>query len=162
MKKSLLVAVVGAALLSLLLGSCATIVSGTKESVSIKSTPPGTVKVTASNGQVFYTGSTPKRLRLPRGNTYTVEVTVPGYKSQTIQITHGFNNWFIGNIIFGGIPGGVVDAIDGAMWTLEPSTIDLRLVKKGGSGQNAVALVGRALNRKGEPVEFVLPLTPIN
>ena len=84
---------------------------------------------------MFYAGDSPAIVKLPRKHSYTVTVQAGGYASQTLVITREFNAWFVGNILFGGIPGGIVDAITGAMWNLEPSSSDGDPGARIGAGQ---------------------------
>lgn len=161
MKKSFVYAGLAIAALSLVLSSCATIISGTKEKISINSSPQGTVKVTGNDGKVYFNGSTPANPKLPRSHTYTLVFKVNGYKSKTIQLTHGLNGWFFGNLLFGGIPGGAVDAIDGAMWKLEPSSINVQLQTAMLNGQKHLAFVVRGIDANGKAEKLILPMEPI-
>lgn len=111
------------------LASCASIVSGTKQEISVKSTPTeAEVIVTGSGGQVAFTGKTPAVAELPRKSEYDVEIKLAGYQTETVHIAKGFNGWYLGNIICGGIIGLIVDAVNGAMYKLEPGEISVNLM----------------------------------
>ncbi len=101
------------------LAGCATIVSGTTESISITSQPSG--------ANVFIDGSThgrtPTSVELKRRKGHSVRVEMDGYEAFERAITTKANGWIWGNIIFGGIPGLIVDLATGAIHDLEPNHI---------------------------------------
>jgi len=79
------------------------------------------------------TGTTPTTVTLKKsdgswfgGKTYLVKVAKEGYETQTIQINHQANGWYIaGNLIFGGLIGWfIVDPLSGAMYNLTPDQIN--------------------------------------
>jgi hypothetical protein len=109
------------------LNSCATIISGTQQEVTVSSTPKAKIEIKADSGLLVYAGDSPAIVELPRKYSYTVTVQASGYSSQTLIISKQFNAWFLGNLLLGGIVGGVVDAITGAMWNLEPSVVAVTL-----------------------------------
>ncbi len=143
-----------------LLGSCATIISGTSQEVSLSSTPRAKIEIKANTGIVYYSGDSPVVVKLPRKYSYTVTIQAGGYASQTVLITKQFNAWFIGNIIFGGIPGGVVDAITGAMWNLEPSLLAVTLERVSARGQQQLELVFTSLDEQTRGQTLRIPLQP--
>jgi len=49
-------------------------------------------------------GTTPQVIQLPRKNEYSIEFSVPGYRSQSIALTKGVNGWVFCNFIIGSIP----------------------------------------------------------
>jgi hypothetical protein len=77
---------------------------------------------------------------------------------QTIIISKQFNSWFVGNILFGGIPGGVVDAITEAMWNLEPSIVTISLESVSVHGRQEVQVVFTSLDddKKGNSLRIPL------
>ena len=96
------------------LSGCATITSGTDQSIQVDSTP-GKAQVRL-NGATF--GTTPTRLTLARKNrTATVELQLAGFETHKIELERKVNGWVWGNIIFGGLIGLAVDATTGAMYT---------------------------------------------
>ena len=135
-----------AALSIALANSCATIISGTGQEVSVSSVPRAQIQIKADTGMVFYAGDSPVIVKLPRKHSYTVTVQAGGYASQTLVITREFNAWFVGNILFGGIPGGVVDAITGAMWNLEPSSLTVTLERVSAQGKQGLEVVFTSLD----------------
>src|SRR5215204_545131 len=78
-----------------LASGCASIAGGgSNQPVSFSSTPAGaTFTVKSSSGIQMAQGTTPSTVRLPRKNEYQVEITVPGYKPQTLALTKGLNGW---------------------------------------------------------------------
>lgn len=102
---------------------CATIVSGKTQDVMIKSDPPGaTIRI-----DEIVSGTTPMMANLVRKKRHNITVTKEGYQEVSRATTRGFNGWYIGNIIFGGIIGLIVDPITGAMYDVEPEEIIVSL-----------------------------------
>jgi hypothetical protein len=122
--------VASAAAASILLSSCASIVSRPSRDVSIQSTPPGlSFAVINKHGETIHTGSTPQIVNLSaRGGyfvpaKYTVQVSRAGKVVGTQQVTAGMNGWYAGNIILGGLVGLlIVDPLTGAMYRM-PATV---------------------------------------
>lgn len=117
------------------LPNCATIVSGTKQDITLNSNPPG-ADVRVFQGRVIgsvdgfpevASGNTPVVVSLQRDKQYTVIAEAPGYKQARMVVDQNFNGWVLGNIIFGWILGGAIDYLSGAWWRLNPDTIALRL-----------------------------------
>jgi len=124
--------VANAAIASLLLSSCASIVSRPSRDVSIQSTPSGlSFSVINKRGETIYSGTTPQVVNLSaRGGyfvpaKYTVQVSRSGKVVGTQQVTAGINGWYAGNIILGGLVGLlIVDPLTGAMYRM-PATISV-------------------------------------
>lgn len=120
--------------LVLILTGCASVVSGTKQKVTINSTPPGAkVTVTDWKGTITET-NTPALLRLKRGKGYftgafyKVRVEADGYKPSEMWLNPKLNGWYAGNVLLGGVIGLVlVDPATGAMYSLKPNKLDLVL-----------------------------------
>jgi len=112
-----------------LLASCATITRGTTDTLVISSTPAG-ADVKLDNGM---TGKTPTSFKLPRDKDVIVSITKDGYEPVevrvTSQISGGGGAGMAGNILFGGIIGGAVDAGSGAMNDLVPNPVSVTLVE---------------------------------
>ncbi len=142
------------------LNSCATIISGTGQEVSVSSTPRAKIEIKANTGMIYYSGESPAVVKLPRKHSYTVTVQAGGYASQTLLISKQFNAWFIGNIIFGGIPGGVVDAITGAMWNLEPTLLAVTLERVSAQREQQLEVVFTSLDEQTRGQSLRIPLRP--
>ncbi len=158
MKKTLLALSIILTVITLF--GCASIVKGTKEDVSVTSNPSAHVVITAKSGEVFFDGYSPVTTSLPKKNEYTVKVTIDGYQDQIVQITKEFEMWTIGNILCGGIIGLVVDAVDGAMWKLEPNEINVSLVTVEADTEETVYLVFHALDASGQLRSHAVPFLP--
>ena len=116
--------------LSGLLVSCATIISGTSQSVSINSTPDeAKVTIKTTGGNVVFNGTTPTTAQLERKNAYNVTLELSGYQTEQIHLSKGLNGWIVGNIICGGPLGLLIDAINGAMYELQPGQIRINLTQ---------------------------------
>lgn len=103
--------------------SCATIISGSKQAIKFTSTP--------SEATVFIdeveVGKTPFETKLERKRGYNVMIKLEGYKPYETKLTKEFNAWYLGNILFGGIIGLVIDPITGAIYNLTPKQINAQL-----------------------------------
>ena len=119
-----------------LMSGCATIIHGSKQSVSIASNP-SSATVTIDNQDQ---GKTPLTIKLERKDHHTVKVELPGYLAYETKFTRKVDGWIAGNIIFGGLIGLAVDAITGGMYKLTPdqiqadlksNTTSLRTIKDG-------------------------------
>ena len=72
-------------------------------------------------------GKTPFETKLERKREYEVEIRLEGYEPYKTKLTKQFNALYIGNIVFGGIIGLVVDPITGAIYKLTPNEINAQL-----------------------------------
>ncbi len=110
--------------LSILLTSCATIVSGSKQTVKFTTTPVA-AKVFVNNVQI---GVTPFEAKLKRSvKTHNVKIVLDGYKPYETKLTRKFNAWYIGNIAFGGLIGIVVDLSTGAVYKISDEEVNVTL-----------------------------------
>ena len=122
MKKSILLSF--SALL--LMSSCATIVCGSKQMIQFDSTPKAAL-VTVDGVAI---GRTPFQAKLKRGENHTVVITLDGFKTYETKLTRKFNGWYIGNIVFGGLIGIIVDPITGAIYDLSSDRVYAELDNK--------------------------------
>ncbi|MDP3406387.1 MAG: translation initiation factor 2 [Brevundimonas sp.] len=103
----------------------------------MQSTPPG-ARVSTSNG--FQCEATPCTFRMPRKDAFRATISLDGYVTQNVEVVTGISGGggtaMAGNLIFGGIVGGVVDASSGAMNDLRPNPLIVQLVTP---AQKAVA-----------------------
>jgi len=103
---------------------CATIVHlGSNEGLMIKSEPAG-AKVVIDGAD---RGVTPLEVEVERKRSHTVVLSMGGYRETTQKVESGLSWWLAGNAVFGGVIGLVVDVLGGGGYTIEPSTIDLKL-----------------------------------
>lgn len=112
-----------------LLAGCATVTRGTKQKYAIASEPPG-ANVRLSTGEMCMT---PCNLKLRRKDGFTATIEKAGYSVQTHQVASkvaggGVGAATVGNFLLGGIIGAGVDATNGSMRTLYPTSIMATLV----------------------------------
>jgi len=140
---------------------CATIISGTKQSIGVNSSPTNAEVVIMTKGGIkVFSGRTPASAPLQRMNEYMVTVSMSGYQDQTIWITHSFNGWVIGNLICGGVLGLVVDAVSGSIWNLEPDSIIVTLVVAMRDGRPTHYAVLGMLDDQGQLRTLAVPMIP--
>ena len=111
--------------LTLLLSSCATIISGSKQNVKFSS-DPSTATIFIDEVEV---GKTPFEIKLERKSEHRVMIKLEGYQNYETKLTKKFNGWYLGNIIFGGLIGLIIDPITGAMYNLTPNEINAQMNK---------------------------------
>lgn len=111
--------------LTLLMSSCATIVSGSKQKVKFSSNP--------SSATIFIdeveVGKTPFEIKLARKMEHSVLIKLEGYQTYKTNLTKKFNAWYIGNILVGGLIGIIIDPITGAIYNLTPNEINAEMNK---------------------------------
>ncbi|MGM0635674.1 MAG: PEGA domain-containing protein [Bacteroidota bacterium] len=103
----------------LLLTSCATMVSGSRQKVGISSNP--TLARVYLNG--VEVGKTPIQKNLKRNQEYVLTLKIEGYKTYSTVIQRKFNARYLGNLFFPGPIGLIIDPITGAMYKLQPFEI---------------------------------------
>jgi hypothetical protein len=111
--------------LALLATNCATIVSGSKQNVNFSSNP--------SSATIFIdeveVGKTPFEIKLARKSEHSIMIKLEGYQTYETKLTKKFNAWYIGNILFGGLIGIIIDPITGAMYNLSPDQVNAQMNK---------------------------------
>lgn len=123
--------VVGVITLAVVLAGCATIMHGTSEQVGINSVPDG-AKVMVDNTPL---GNTPVVAHLSRKDNHVIKISLAGYQPVDMTVTRHVSGWVAGNIIFGGLIGLAVDAIDGGMYKLTPAQVNASLHREGSDVQ---------------------------
>ncbi len=111
--------------LVLLTTSCATIVSGSKQNVKFSSNP-STATIFIDEVEV---GKTPFEIKLARKSEYSIMIKLEGYQTYETKLTKKFNAWYIGNILFGGLIGIIIDPITGAIYNLSPDQVNAQMNK---------------------------------
>jgi len=119
----------------LLFTGCASVVSGTRQRIAVNSTPSGArLSVIDSDGATVLKTNTPAVIHLKRGkgyfagSYYKVQMEADGYQPSAANIYPTLNGWYAGNILIGGIIGlFFIDPATGAMWSLEPKTVNVTL-----------------------------------
>lgn len=111
--------------IALLTSSCATIVSGSKQKIRFDSNP-ATATIFIDEVEV---GKTPFEIKLKRNSDHSVMIKLEGYQTYETKLTRKFNAWYIGNILFGGLIGVIIDPITGAIYNLTPEQINAQMNK---------------------------------
>ena len=103
---------------------CASIFTGTKQSVQVNSIPSGAnVSVNGLNK-----GQTPLPVVLNKGSSgQCITLSLPGYRENTFQPQTAFNPVAILNLW--GILGWGIDAATGALWKYDPTFYNIQLQK---------------------------------
>ena len=112
---------------------CASIGHGRYQQVAINSNPSGaTVTVDCGNG-AQPGGTTPATVSLKRNaDPCRIHLAKEGYEDSSVVFAKAVSGWIWGNLLFGGIPGWIIDAADGAMYNRVPDSASVTLVKKSG------------------------------
>jgi hypothetical protein len=97
--------------------SCATIITGSNDSVNILSDPPGARFTTNSGHQ----GTTPATISIPDKLDLEVAYALDGYGERTVVLRSRMSGWIFGNILIGGLVGLVVDLATGDYRTHDSS-----------------------------------------
>ena len=95
---------------TLLLSSCATIISGTSPSIHIDGNNPEPVTITTSY-QTYENVNFPQVVKIKRKKLdgQRIQITSPNYNYKDIVLKKTINGWTFGNILLGGIIGWGVD-----------------------------------------------------
>ena len=112
------------ALIVVSLSGCATIFTGSKQTVTINSEPPD------ANIQVdgIDRGKTPAIIKLKKGNEgQVITLKLKGYETRTFQPETTLNPVAVLNLL--SIVGGGVDCLSGALWKYDPKTYEIILEK---------------------------------
>jgi hypothetical protein len=128
--------------------ACATIIHGSSQKVDFASTPPE-ARVLVDGRDL---GKTPITLKLARKDNHTVRIELEGYQPFEIRIEKELSGWYLGNLVFGGVIGLIVDPITGAMYKLSPKQIAATMTKASTSvaKQSGTLFVGVSLERDPE------------
>lgn len=108
----------------ILTSSCATIVHGSSQEISINSEPQGASVYIDGKER----GKTPLSMLLSRKTkTYVVDIKKKCYYPKTVEINRALSATVAGNLVAGGIIGGGIDAASGAAYKLVPDKINVLL-----------------------------------
>ena len=98
-----------------LFSACATIISGPKQKVKLNTNPQGArVYINGEDGDV----TTPCQIKVRRKKTVIYTFRKDGYEDGIVEQKGTFNPVVIGNVIIGGIVGGLIDYATGAVYEL--------------------------------------------
>ena len=113
---------------TLFLPACATITRGTSQTFEVVSEPPE-ANVESSNG---FTCVTPCKMKVKRKPGFDLTISKPGYQTQTVTVESSMSGGGgvagAGNILLGGVIGGIVDGTNGSMNNLSPNPVTVTLV----------------------------------
>lgn len=104
---------------------CASIVSDSQYDVRVNSDPASAYTITNQNGLEVAGGRTPDVVSLAAsrgffsGAMYTMTFEADGYDKKTVQLLSSVDGWVVGNLLFGGPIGLVIDGATGSMFKLE-------------------------------------------
>lgn len=127
------------------LSGCATVVHGTKEKLKLSSSPEG-AKATITNGESC---TTPCKIKVKRKNDMRVDFVLEGHKPTYVLVQSKLSGAAAGNILLGGIIGGVVDGTNGASNHLSPNPIKVTLPASGSADE------AQLLDEKGKVISTV-------
>ena len=109
-------------LTALILSSCATLFTGTKDKITFNSTPPGAM--VSING--VQQGVTPLTTKVKRNlNDTDVELKLDGYETKLITLSKEFN--IISVINLGNLIGWGIDALSGSVMKYDQKSYDITL-----------------------------------
>lgn len=109
--------------MAMVLSSCATIMHGTTQTIGISSYP--------SDAGVWvdddFKGTTPVKVCLKRKSNHLVRIELEGYQPYEMILTKQVSAWVAGNLVFGGLPGLVIDALSGGIYRLTPEQVQAEM-----------------------------------
>jgi len=106
--------------------NCCSIIHGTTQEISVNS-QPSAAKVIVKGVNM---ATTPAVIDLKRKESnIVIRFEKEGYEPVEIALRRSTDGWIVGNIIFGGVIGLVVDFINGAAYKLSPADIQVELRK---------------------------------
>jgi hypothetical protein len=105
------------------MSGCATVVNSPRQRIGVASNPPGATVII--DNQHYLT--TPATIELARDQNHTFVFKKEGYLDDSFVITSGTSGWVWGNVLLGGLVGGVVDFASGAARKLSHDTVHVTL-----------------------------------
>jgi hypothetical protein len=104
--------------IALLTMNCGSIIHQTTQQVHLSSEPAGAA-ITVACGDINNDPKlvTPAVVTLHRKPSYCgIKLNKEGYAEKELKFGRQMSGWYLGNVVFGGIIGLIVDAANGAMW----------------------------------------------
>ena len=127
------------------LSGCATVMHGANQDLVVNTEPQGaSVKLTGLKLTNGYTCTSPCKVEVPRRHDLRVDISLTGYRSVYVLVQSKLGGGTFGNILAGGLIGGVVDGASGASNKLSPNPVNVRLVATGATGEAVL------LDKKGK------------
>lgn len=119
------------ALAALSLAGCASATRGWSENITVSTTPSEATATFNITGEAPKTCVTPCVMSVKRQDEITIEVVKAGYQPEVVALTKEIAATgaagFAGNLLLGGVVGGVVDAASGAALDHKPNPVILTL-----------------------------------
>lgn len=110
---------------------CASIGHGRYQQVAVNSSPSGASVIVDCGNGAQPAGQTPTTVSLKRNaEPCKLNLSKEGYEDSSVVFAKAVSGWVWGNLLFGGIPGWIIDAADGAMYNRTPDSASVTLVKK--------------------------------
>lgn len=110
----------------LFLMSCASIISGQNQNISVTTTPPSKCTLINNSGTWFV--SSPGSVNVQRSFSSMNIKCKTDKKTGVTSVGTGVNPWILGNIVFGGVIGLAIDGISGAAFRY-PNLITIPMSK---------------------------------
>ena len=114
--------------LALLMSGCATSFQGTKQKISVNSTPKN-AEVITSHG--FGCDATPCSFFVPRNKSFKLQVAKPGFSSKTVKVASILSGvgtaQSAGSVLLGGVIAGGYDVYKGSVWELSTDSVNVKL-----------------------------------
>lgn len=126
---SFTVRVAGFALAAFALSGCATLTTGSNQSITVVTDPSGAeCRLERGGTTVAIVNPTPGTVQVDKSkNTITVTCAAEGFQNSVALLDSEFQGMTVGNVLFGGIVGVAIDAGSGAM-NQYPSQITVLLI----------------------------------
>ena len=132
-----LLALLAGIIIVIVIVSCATIIHGTRQEISVNSMPSGAKVIVRG----VHMATTPAVIELKRNQSNIVlRFEKEGYEPVEIALRRSVDGWIAGNIIFGGLIGLAIDFIDGAAYKLSPAEVQTALAEAKKQGMNLESL----------------------
>jgi hypothetical protein len=120
-----------AALAALSLAGCASATRGWSENITVSTTPSEATATFNITGEAPKTCVTPCVMQVKRQDEITIDIVKDGYQPEVVALTKEITSTgaagFAGNLLLGGVVGGVVDAASGAALDHKPNPVILTL-----------------------------------
>lgn len=149
-----LIAVAALSALSLTMVSCASLFTKSKQDIMFKGVP-GTTITDQSKSKVLGEIGTNGFVTVPMKKQLKgkdIRATKEGYKTKDYHMDTKIQGWFWGNLVFGGVPGMVIDVATGKMKKYKDTVIDLTLLPIPGYGEEEEIVIPPALPKEQEAV----------
>ena len=112
----------GAVVAATVLSGCATIISGTTQTINVQAIdsktnqiiPGATCSITDDKGRIYVISSNPGSVIVTKGQgSLNLKCEKAGYRQTQVGVGENFNAWTVANVLFW--PGALVDAATGAI-----------------------------------------------